>query len=83
MCVLSDSYMTTNVSAYWGIVYHVPATPIQIGSALPIPLGRKRVHNADEIIARIVAERLVDHLLLKLPLIDGSAPAPVRGREDN
>ena len=49
---------------------------------LPIALryqGRKRVHNADEIMAEIVAKRLVEHLerggfvIMKRPAIGGGA----------
>ena len=42
-----------------------PADPCDIASALAYALrfqGRKRVHNADEIMAEIVAKQLVDHL---------------------
>ena len=42
-----------------------PADPNDLAASLPFALrrqGRKRVHNADEIIAEIVAKRLVDHL---------------------
>jgi hypothetical protein len=42
-----------------------PADPSDVADALASGLrfqGRKRVHNADEIMAEIVAERLVTHL---------------------
>jgi len=42
-----------------------PADPRDLAAALAFALryhGRKRVHNADEIIAEIVAKRLVEHL---------------------
>ncbi len=42
-----------------------PAEPSDLASALAFALrfqGRKRVHNADEIMAEIVAKRLVEHL---------------------
>ena len=42
-----------------------PADPSDLAAALAFALryqGRKRVHNADEIMAEIVAKRLVDHL---------------------
>ena len=45
---------------------------------------RKRVHNADELMSEIVAERLVEHLeragfvVMKKPPIGGSTP-PYRG----
>ena len=42
-----------------------PADPADLAGALAFALryqGRKRVHNADEIMAEIVAARLVDHL---------------------
>ncbi|WP_259650240.1 hypothetical protein [Gluconacetobacter diazotrophicus] len=42
-----------------------PADPGEIADALMHALrydGRRRVHDADELMARIVAERLVEHL---------------------
>ena len=42
-----------------------PATPEDLIAALAFALrfqGRKRVHNADEIMAEIVAKRLAEHL---------------------
>jgi len=42
-----------------------PADPADIADALAFALryqGRNRVHNADEIMAEIVAKRLVEHL---------------------
>ena len=42
-----------------------PADPRDLADALPFALrfqGHKRVHNADEIMAEIVAKRLVEHL---------------------
>jgi hypothetical protein len=42
-----------------------PADPSDLAAALAYALryqGRKRVHNADEIMAEIVARRLVEHL---------------------
>ena len=42
-----------------------PPTPSDLAAALAFALryqGRKRVHNADEIMAEIVAKRLVEHL---------------------
>jgi hypothetical protein len=42
-----------------------PADPSDLADALAYALrfqGRKRVHNADEIMAEIVAKRLVEHL---------------------
>ena len=42
-----------------------PADPTEIADALSHALrydGRRRVHDADELMARIVAERLVEHL---------------------
>lgn len=48
--------------------------------------GRKRVHNADEFMSVIVAERLVEHLersglviMKKPPLCGGGAPGRGRG----
>jgi hypothetical protein len=43
----------------------VPADPGDLAAALAFALryaGRKRVHNPDEIMAEIVAKRLVEHL---------------------
>jgi hypothetical protein len=42
-----------------------PATPGEIANALSFALryqGRKRVHHGDDMMARITAERLVQHL---------------------
>jgi hypothetical protein len=42
-----------------------PADPAELAAALAFALrfqGRKRVHNADEIMAEIVAKRLVERL---------------------
>ena len=42
-----------------------PATPDEIAQSLAFALrynGRKRVHDADDIMARITAVRLVEHL---------------------
>jgi hypothetical protein len=42
-----------------------PATAADVAEALSFALrydGRKRVHRADEMMARITAERLVEHL---------------------
>jgi hypothetical protein len=42
-----------------------PADPRDLADALAFALryqGRKRVHNADEIMSEIVAKRLVEHL---------------------
>ena len=42
-----------------------PATPAEIADTLSFALryqGRKRVHDADDAMARITAERLVQHL---------------------
>lgn len=62
-----------------------PATPDEIATALSFALryqGRKRVHDADDVMARVTAERLVRHLeasgfvLMKRPPI----AAPEIGR---
>lgn len=59
-----------------------PATPEEIAESLSFALrydGRRRVHHADETMARITAERLVRHLersgyvLMRRP--DGAAPS--------
>ena len=61
-----------------------PATADDLADALAFSLrfsGRKRVHNADEIMARIVAERLVAYparagfVVMKKPPIKRSAPS--------
>jgi hypothetical protein len=42
-----------------------PADPSDLAAALAFALryqGRKRVHNADELMSEIVAKRLVEHL---------------------
>jgi hypothetical protein len=62
-----------------------PASPEEIAFAIAYALrysGRKRVHDSAEMMATIVAKRLVEHLersgfvVLKRPPISGSAPAP-------
>ena len=59
-----------------------PATPEEIAESISFALrydGRRRVHHADEAMARITAERLVSHLersgyvLMKRP--EGTAPS--------
>ncbi len=68
-----------------------PADSSDLAAALAFALryqGRKRVHNADEIMAEIVPKRLVEHLeraefvVMKLPAGAGAAAlgAGVRGR---
>ena len=63
-----------------------PAKPEDIADALAFALrysGRKRVHDSAEIMASIVAKRLVEHLercgfvIMRKPPIPGSAAAPV------
>ena len=65
----------------------MPATAEDVANALAFALrfsGRKRVHNADELMSSIVAKRLAEHLersgfvVMKRPPIDGSTP-PYRG----
>ena len=65
-----------------------PAAPDDLADALAFALrfdGRKRKHDAAEMMARIVAKRLVEHLersgfvVMKRPPIGGSAP-PYRGK---
>jgi hypothetical protein len=60
-----------------------PATPGDLADALAFALrfdGRRRKHDAAEMMAQIVAKRLVEHLersgfvVLKKPPIGGSAP---------
>jgi hypothetical protein len=59
------------------------ASPAEIADAIAFALrysGRKRVHDSAEMMAEIVAKRLVEHLersgfvVLKRPPIGGSAP---------
>ncbi len=67
-----------------------PASPDDLASALAFALrfhGRKRTHNADEIMAEIVAKRLVEHLeragfvvMRRAPIAGGAALA--RGARD-
>ena len=67
-----------------------PADPKDLADALAFALrfnGRRRVHHADEYMAAITAERLVEHLdragfvVVKRPAIGGAA-ALGRGSED-
>ena len=70
-----------------------PAEPDEIADALSFALqyeGRKRVHHADNMMARITADRLVRHLarsgfvVMKappLPAHSASPHMPDRGRE--
>ena len=60
-----------------------PATAQDVANALAFALrfsGRKRVHNADELMSSIVAKRLAEHLersgfvVMKSPPIGGSTP---------
>jgi hypothetical protein len=64
-----------------------PATQDDLAHSLAFALrfeGRKRVHNADELMAEITARRLAEHLrlsgfvVMKKPPIEGSAPKPSR-----
>jgi len=66
-----------------------PASPDDLADALAFALryrGRKRVHDAAEMMAGIVAKRLVEHLersgfvVMRKPPIDGAA-AIGRGHE--
>jgi len=68
-----------------------PATTEDIEQALAFALrfdGRRRVHNGDEFMARIMAERLVKHLelcgfvVMKKPPIGDSNVPPGRKRTD-
>lgn len=67
-----------------------PATAEEIGQSLAFALrydGRRRVHHADDAMARITAERLVEHLqrsgfvLLRKP--DLAPPSTSRHRHPN
>jgi hypothetical protein len=55
------------------------ATPEEVADTLAHSLlfeGRKRKHDADGFMARIVADRLVEHLRLSNYVIMKKAPAP-------
>jgi hypothetical protein len=59
-----------------------PADPSDLANTLAFALrfqGRKRVHSADEIMAEIVAKRLVDHLE-RAGFVILKRPAEVGGR---
>jgi hypothetical protein len=65
-----------------------PTDPTDLANALAFALrfqGRKRFHNADEIMAEIVAKRLVDHLeragfvIMKKPPALGHSAISTRG----
>jgi hypothetical protein len=67
-----------------------PADPADLAASLALALrfsGRKRTHDADEIMVEIVAKRLVEHLerarfvVMKRPPITGGA-ALGRGHRD-
>jgi hypothetical protein len=69
-----------------------PATAADVAEALSFALrynGRKRVHHADEMMARITAERLVEHLtrsgfvLMKTPPGQLHSAPPVKPTEPN
>jgi len=55
-----------------------PTSPLRSAYALQFE-GRKRVHNADELMSEIIAKRLVEHLercgfiVMRRPPIGGSA----------
>ena len=56
-----------------------PATPDEIAQSLAFALrynGRRRVHDADDIMARITAERLVRHLEMSGFVIMKAPPRP-------
>jgi hypothetical protein len=66
-----------------------PASAEDLADALAFALrfdGRKRVHNADELMSAIVAKRLVEHLersgfvVMKKPSIGGGAGRGYEGR---
>ncbi|MDA8049140.1 MAG: hypothetical protein M0002_03900 [Rhodospirillales bacterium] len=68
-----------------------PATAEEIRDSLSFALryeGRKRVHQADEVMARITAERLVQHLersgyvLMKRPAAAAPTTRGFPGRDD-
>jgi hypothetical protein len=61
-----------------------PATPDELASALSFALrytGRKRTFQADELVARIAAERLVEHLTISgfVVMKKPERPAPANG----
>lgn len=56
-----------------------PATPEEVAESLSFALrydGRKRVHTADDVMARIPAERLVRHLEMSGFVLTKKPPAP-------
>lgn len=56
-----------------------PASPEEIATSLAFALrynGRKRVHDADEVMARITADRLVRHLAASGFVIMKAPPGP-------
>ena len=62
-----------------------PATPDEIADALSFALryqGRKRVHHADDMMARITAERLVQHLEAFVVMKGHPATAPTTANPD-
>ena len=59
-----------------------PADPADVAAALAFPLrysGRKRAHNADEIMAGIVAKPLVEHLHRSGFVVDEASAGDRRG----
>ena len=55
-----------------------PATPDEVAETLEFALrfnGRKRVHQGDEFMARITAERLIEHLELAGFVVMKKSPA--------
>ena len=67
-----------------------PPTPEELQQTLAFALrydGRRRIHNADELMARITAERLVEHLarcgfvVMKKPPLAGHGLADKAYRE--
>lgn len=57
-----------------------PAEPADVADALAFALkfnGRKRVHDADDMMARIAATRLVEHLALSGFMVMKKPPVPL------
>lgn len=57
---------------------HRPANPEELADTLAFALsyeGRKRVHHADDLMARITADRLVRHLAASGYVVLKAAPA--------
>jgi len=68
--------MAIGVSTYAALRRSDPDRPVRLRRDFQ---GRKRVHNADEIMAEIVAKRLVEHLARRLRRHEAAAARERRG----